>query len=173
MTISLTGFMGSGKSSVGKELASILGCPLLDLDAFIEDKFGESVPDIFSRGGEKLFRELESAALKEVLSSSDEEPLSRTILSLGGGTPTIEDNAALIKEKTVCFYLKAGIDTLVSNLENDSEGRPMLRGTDLRQRIISLMSEREDSYRGCASHVIDIDGKPFKEVAEEIASLLI
>ena len=165
--------MGSGKSSVGKELASILGCPLLDLDAFIEDKFGESIPDIFSRGGEKLFRELESAALKEVLSFCEEDSATTRILSLGGGTPTIEENATLIKEKTVCFYLKAGIDTLVSNLENDSEGRPMLRGTDLRQRITSLMSEREDSYRGCASHVIDIDGKPFKEVAEEIASLLI
>ena len=165
--------MGSGKSSVGKELASILGCPLLDLDAFIEDKFGESIPDIFSRGGEKLFRELESAALKEVLSFCEEDSATTRILSLGGGTPTIEENATLIKEKTVCFYLKAGIDTLVSNLENDSEGRPMLRGMDLRQRIISLMSEREDSYRGCASHVIDIDGKPFKEVAEEIASLLI
>ncbi len=165
--------MGSGKSSVGKELASILGCPLLDLDAFIEDKFGESIPDIFSRGGEKLFRELESAALKEVLSFCEEDSATTRILSLGGGTPTIEENATLIKEKTVCFYLKAGIDTLVSNLENDSEGRPMLRGMDLRQRITSLMSEREDSYRGCASHVIDIDGKPFKEVAEEIASLLI
>ena len=165
--------MGSGKSSVGKELASILGCPLMDLDAFIEDKFGESIPDIFSRGGEKLFRELESAALKEVLSFCEEDSSTTRILSLGGGTPTIEENAALIKEKTVCFYLKAGIDTLVSNLENDSEGRPMLRGMDLRQRITSLMSEREDSYRGCASHVIDIDGKPFKEVAEEIASLLI
>ena len=165
--------MGSGKSSVGKELASILGCPLMDLDAFIEDKFGESIPDIFSRGGEKLFRELESAALKEVLSFCEEDSATTRILSLGGGTPTIEENATLIKEKTVCFYLKAGIDTLVSNLENDSEGRPMLRGTDLRQRITSLMSEREDSYRGCASHVIDIDGKPFKEVAEEIASLLI
>ena len=165
--------MGSGKSSVGKELASILGCPLMDLDAFIEDKFGESIPDIFSRGGEKLFRELESAALKEVLSFCEEDSATTRILSLGGGTPTIEENATLIKEKTVCFYLKAGIDTLVSNLENDSEGRPMLRGMDLRQRIISLMSEREDSYRGCASHVIDIDGKPFKEVAEEIASLLI
>lgn len=165
--------MGSGKSSVGKELASILGCPLMDLDAFIEDKFGESIPDIFSRGGEKLFRELESAALKEVLSFCEEDSATTRILSLGGGTPTIEENATLIKEKTVCFYLKAGIDTLVSNLENDSEGRPMLRGMDLRQRITSLMSEREDSYRGCASHVIDIDGKPFKEVAEEIASLLI
>ena len=165
--------MGSGKSSVGKELASILGCPLMDLDAFIEDKFGESIPDIFSRGGEKLFRELESAALKEVLSFCEEDSATTRILSLGGGTPTIEENATLIKEKTVCFYLKAGIDTLVSNLENDSEGRPMLRGTDLRQRITSLMSEREDSYRGCASHVIDIDGKPFKEVAEEIASLRI
>ena len=165
--------MGSGKSSVGKELASILGCPLLDLDAFIEDKFGESIPDIFSRGGEKLFRELESDALKEVLSFCEEDSATTRILSLGGGTPTIEENATLIKEKTVCFYLKAGIDTLVSNLENDSEGRPMLRGMDLRQRITSLMSEREDSYRGCASHVIDIDGKPFKEVAEEIASLLI
>lgn len=170
MTISLTGFMGSGKSSVGKELASILGCPLIDLDSHIEDKVGESIPEIFSRGGESLFREIESASLREVLSL--EEADSVRILSLGGGTLEKEENALLVKEKTTCIYLKASVDTLVSNLENDFEGRPMLNGTDLRGRIVDLMSRREDSYQGCASFVVEIDGKSFMEVAQEIISLL-
>ena len=162
--------MGSGKSSVGKELSSILGYPLIDLDSFIEDKVGESIPDIFARGGEGLFREIESASLKEVLSTEEKD--SVTILSLGGGTLENEENAFLIKENTTCFYLKASVDTLVSNLENDFEGRPMLNGTDLRGRIVYLMKRREDSYQRCASHVIEIDGKSFKEVAQEISSLL-
>ena len=73
MTITLTGFMGSGKSSVGKELSSILGYPLIDLDSYIEDKAGESVPEIFARGGESLFREIESASLREVLSKEEKD----------------------------------------------------------------------------------------------------
>jgi len=170
MTITLTGFMGSGKSSVGKELSSILGYPLIDLDSYIEDKEGESIPEIFARGGESLFREIESASLREVLSKEEKD--SGRILSLGGGTPEKTENALLIKEKTTCIYLKASVDTLVSNLENDFEGRPMLKGTDLRGRVEELMARREESYLECASYVIEIDGKPFKAVAEEISSLL-
>ena len=170
MIISLTGFMGSGKSSVGKELSSLLDCPLIDLDSYIEDNVGESIPEVFARGGESLFREMESVSLKEVLSSEEKD--SVRILSLGGGTLEKEENALLVKEKTTCIYLKASVETLVSNLKNDFEGRPMLNGTDLRGRIVDLMTRREDSYQGCASHVIDIDGKSFKEVAEEITSLL-
>ena len=83
-----------------------------------------------------------------------------------------EENALLVKEKTTCIYLKASVDTLVSNLENDFEGRPMLNGTDLRGRIVNLMARREDSYQGCASFVVEIDGKSFMEVAQEITSLL-
>ena len=67
MTVALTGFMGCGKSSVGRELSMLLGIPLVDLDKYIVDKAGKSIPDIFAESGEQGFRDIETEALKEVL----------------------------------------------------------------------------------------------------------
>jgi len=166
--------MGSGKSRVGKEVSSLLGCPYVDLDAYIEDSWDETIPEIFARGGEELFRKIESSALREVIPYPDSNPVCGppTVLSLGGGTLVKEENAALVKSSTFCIYLRAGVDTLVTNLEKDSEGRPMLKGEDLRERITTLMKERESTYSGCASKIIDIDGRDFDGIAREIAAFI-
>ena len=122
--ISLIGFMGCGKSSVGKELAALLPeCRLIDLDTYIERKQGMSIPEIFNEYGEAAFRRMELEALKEIFSDNCRP---QAILSLGGGTVTSEECRQLIRRNTDCFYLRATIDTLLGNLEGHSAGRPML-----------------------------------------------
>ncbi len=122
--ISLIGFMGCGKSSVGKILAALLPeCRLIDLDAYIEEKRGMNIPEIFNELGEAAFRRMEREALEEIFSDTARP---RAILSLGGGTVTSESCRQLIRQHTDCFYLRATTDTLLAALEGHAEGRPML-----------------------------------------------
>ncbi len=122
--IALIGFMGCGKSSVGKILATLLHeCHLIDLDTYIEEKQGKNIPEIFNEYGEAAFRRMEREALEEIFS---DQSRPRAILSLGGGTVTSEPCRQLIRRHTDCFYLRATTDTLLGNLEGHSEGRPML-----------------------------------------------
>ena len=173
MIISLTGFMGCGKSSVGKALASLLSCPFVDLDTYIERREGRKIPEIFKSDGEAGFRRIEQAALAEVTAGQE----TMSVLSLGGGTLTTPECAEKVKKVTLCFYLRASVGKLVHNLENDFEGRPMLGQSlhnpdKLRMRIETLMKEREGVYEDTARYVIDIDGKEFNEIASEIADVL-
>lgn len=179
--ISLIGFMGCGKSSVGKILASLLpDCHLIDLDSYIEEKQGKIIPEIFNEYGEAAFRRMEREALEEIFSDKSRP---RAILSLGGGTVTSGQCRQLIRRHTDCFYLRATTDTLLSNLEGHSEGRPMLNPTQpveapstevssereaLRRRIESLMQTRSPQYIATAHHIIDIDGLSFAQIAEII-----
>lgn len=182
MIISLTGFMGCGKSSVGRELATLLSCSFIDLDSKIEEAQGRSIPEIFSTEGEAGFRQIERDTLKEVICSGSglaktgkPEGKSLAVLSLGGGTLTTPECADLVKTRTLCIYLRASIGTLVRNLENDYEGRPMLNSSsagELRARIEELMGKRAAIYESTASRIIEIDGKNFKDIAAEISGIL-
>lgn len=180
MVLALTGFMGCGKSSVGRKLRTLLSCDYVDLDSYIEEAQGRSIPDIFSFEGEAAFRSLELSALRSLLSSrlSDAPHFSGSpndkplIISLGGGTLTTPSCAALVKENTRCIYLRASIDTLLSNLKEDYASRPMLDGaTDeaaLRRRISSLMDARAAIYESTAALIVDID--PFLASAATLDS---
>ncbi|MGM9748661.1 MAG: shikimate kinase [Candidatus Cryptobacteroides sp.] len=198
MVLALTGFMGCGKSSVGRRLRTLLSCDYVDLDSYIEDAQGRSIPEIFASEGEVAFRSLELSSLRSLLSfrpssgqfssarpdaphfsCSPDGPLpSRTlndkplIISLGGGTLTTPSCASLVKENTFCIYLRASIDTLLSNLKEDYASRPMLDGaTDeaaLRRRIASLMDARAAIYESTAALIVDID--PFLASAATLDS---
>lgn len=170
MIISLTGFMGCGKSSIGKILSEKLGFRFIDLDIWTEEHEGRSVRRIFAENGEAGFRRIETAALGEVIEEEGD-----IVLALGGGTLTSAAAAAMVHERTKCIYLKAGIDTLVFNLTNWPGDRPMLDGNPdsetLRQRIETLMSQRESTYERTAHIILDIDGKDYGTVSDEIIAL--
>lgn len=175
MNIALTGFMGCGKTSVGKALAELLPeYSLIDLDEYIESMTGRRIPDIFKEDGEQAFRTLEAQALGKILIRQ-----ASHIISLGGGTITTEPCRKLIHEHSVCFYLKASSDTLVANLLNDSNVRPLLSPDgshlaepQLRARIEQLMSERTHLYESAADHIISTDGLTYEQAAAHIISLL-
>ena len=169
MTISLIGFMGCGKSCIGKELGKQLGCKVIDLDRWMEEKEGRSIREIFSSDGERRFRELEASALTEVLDTHGGEDF---VLSPGGGLVTTPSAAEELHARTFCIYLQAGIDTLVYNLWHWPGDRPMLGQVKtpeaLRARISELLSAREQIYRHTAHAALDIDGMEYPAAAAEI-----
>ena len=170
--ISLIGFMGSGKTSVGKELAKLLpDMELIDLDSYIEAMSGRTIPEIFETEGEAAFREMEKTALEDIFLTG-ELTGSSYILSLGGGTVTSEACRRMIRRNSTCFYLKASIDTLVSNLETWPGDRPMLKGSNsLRSRVEELMTARGPIYEKTAHHIIKVDGNDYLAAAVDIVSL--
>ena len=164
--------MGCGKSSVGRELSALLSCSYIDLDAFIEEDAGRSIPEIFANDGEPAFRRMEAEGLKKVIYMGLEEE-RRFILSLGGGTVMTPECEQIVHEQTLCIYLRASVDTLVNHLEGESEGRPMISAaSSLRERISELMSLRSSTYEKAAHIIIDTDGKSIDEICKELISLI-
>ena len=160
MMITLTGFMGSGKTTVGKVLADFLGCPFLDLDDLVVKKAGKSIPDIFAQDGEPAFRELEAKLLRQTVGKYAE---STAVLALGGGAILAPASAALLRDKTVCIYLRATLDTLLARLAGETAGRPLADGA-----LATRLAEREPLYEETAHVTIDTDGLSPDEVADEI-----
>ena len=176
MTVSLTGFMGCGKSSIGKLFCRISNWDFIDLDEMIEKRRGQSVKEIFAEGGEKLFREVELETLQSVLEDRD-NGTGRTVLSLGGGTLTTPEAASLIGRKTVCIYQRATTETLVDNLYKYPGERPMLGDSQsdrdsLRAKIEEMMSRRAAIYEAAADWIIDIDGKSYPAIAGEMDTVI-
>ena len=160
MMITLTGFMGSGKTTVGKVLADFLGCPFMDLDDLVVKKAGKSIPDIFSQDGEPAFRALEAQVLRKTVDKYTE---STVVLALGGGAILAPASAALLHEKTVCIYLRATLDTLLQRLAGETAGRPLADDS-----LAGRLAEREPVYEKTAHVIIDTDGLTPDEVADEI-----
>ena len=122
MLITLTGYMGCGKSTVGSLVADALGCPFLDLDALIEKKAGKTIPQIFAADGEAAFRQLEKKLLEETVKK---HAGGTAVLALGGGTVTVPGAPALLHEKTLCIWLRATLETLLSRLDGGTGNRPL------------------------------------------------
>ena len=161
MILSLCGFMGCGKSTVGRNLAAFVYSDYIDLDEYIEKRVGISVREFFALNGEAAFREEEKRALEEILkiySCCSGVPEcadchlehSNLVLSLGGGAPTYAPTAKLIKEKTFCVYLTANKETLYRRLSKNNAKRPVLQGkqgNELMAFIEELIAKRENSYK--------------------------
>ena len=179
MIISLTGFMGCGKSSVGRKLSELLCCRFMDLDDCIVEEAGCSIPEIFAKQGEPAFRKLEQEVLKNIVSVNSEDNI---VLALGGGAVMTSGSEDIVHEGTICIYLKASVDTLIEHLTGETAGRPMLNQqtvmssesetSPLRARILELMSLRAATYERTAHHTIDTDGKTVEEIAATIVQAI-
>ncbi len=167
MIISLTGFMGSGKSSVGERLAARLDCEWVDLDAYIEKKIGLSIPEIFKLQGETGFRAIEAEAIRDVLVM---HILTHTdmVLSLGGGSLQIGALRDYILGSSLCFYLQAPLDTLLDRIGADKSSRPVLAGC---QNPEELLAEREANYK-LAHRTVPTDGLTVEQVADKIYDII-
>ncbi len=172
MILALAGFMGCGKSSIGRELSRLLGCDFADLDDVIVQNTGSDIPEIFAVCGESGFRAMELGALETIL-TSDGRP-ANMVLSLGGGTLMTQECADLVRSLSTCIYLRASVDTLEGNLLLvGTENRPMLSGKKpLRERIEELMQMRSAIYESTAHYIIDTDGKDDRAIATEIIKTL-
>ena len=158
----LVGFMGSGKSSVGRELARRFRAPFVDVDERIESAAGCRIRDLFDREGEPAFRVREKAALREVLS------VKGCVVATGGGAFADEENRLLLRTYAPVVYLQAAVETLLERLAGDL-GRPLLRGGDREEAVRELLSRREPGYR-TADVTVRTDGRTVKDVAGQVAN---
>jgi len=140
-TIYLTGFMGAGKSVVGRELARLLRRPFVDLDLSIESEAGSSVASLFARRGEAAFRKLERKALLRAAKRPG------VVVALGGGTLLDPRHRALVK-KGLLVKLSCSRAELVRRLRSARAARPLLAGGPLGARVGKLLVERRDAYAG-------------------------
>ena len=157
--IVLIGFMGTGKSSVGRALAQRTGLPRYDTDQMIAARFGLSVADIFARYGEVTFREAESEALTQL-------PAFRSVIVTGGGAVLREGHVEMIRRLGKVVQLTAEIDTLFERLSR--RPRPLLQTENPRATIEDLLRLREPLYRSAADIVIDTTGLRHEEVAVRV-----
>ncbi|MBI4645309.1 MAG: AAA family ATPase [Bacteroidia bacterium] len=143
MRIFLIGFMGSGKSTVGRKLAHGLYLDLIDLDKFIEKKYKKTIPEIFGLYGEPWFREKERNELVELLRRDN------YIMSTGGGTPCFYNNMQLINNNGISIYLRATPLELADRLRKSKYDRPLIKdikNENLLQYIETKLIEREPFY---------------------------
>lgn len=154
----LVGFMGTGKTTVGKIIAQHLCRPMVDTDQYLEEKRGKSIADIFSTEGEPSFRQQEHDTLTELIQTP--EPL---VITTGGGIVLRSDNVELMMRYGWVAALTAARDVLIQRLQQDSS-RPLLMG-DLEKRIDDLLVERSKAY-DFAHFKVDTSNKTPAEVAQ-------
>ena len=161
--IVLIGFMGCGKSTVGRQLHQRLGYPLVDMDQVIEQRAGKSITEIFASDGEAAFRDLETALLKEL----NDPAAPRRIISTGGGIVVRAENRALIKHLGYVVWLHAPAAVILARTHNN-RARPLLDTADPAARIHELMAEREPFYQESAHLKLDTSGLCSTELATGI-----
>ncbi len=158
--IVLTGFMGTGKTEVGRRIARILGYILIDVDEEIEKEQEMKIADIFREYGEPAFRDMESSVIRRL---SDREG---AVISTGGGAVLRQENMDRLREKGMIFCLAASAGTIYNRTKRSND-RPLLRVEDPLAKIGELLASRQSCYEK-ADRMIDTEGKSPAEVAEEI-----
>jgi shikimate kinase len=156
--IYLVGFMGSGKSTVGKILAEKLNMNFIDIDKLIEEKEGRKIKDIFEQKGESYFRELERKQIEAIVNQKG------LVVSTGGGLGANLDNMNLMKKNGDVVWLDVSLNTVLDRLKNDQD-RPLLKQPT--EKIKQLFEERKNVYR-LANIRINADKKTPSQIVEEI-----
>lgn len=167
MKIYLIGFMSSGKTTVGRELANALGYRFIDLDEYIESKHHRTIKQIFESKGEEHFRLIENEALKEVTSFTGD-----FVISSGGGTSCFYNNIDFMNRNGVTVYLRLEVATLLSRLVESKIDRPLLWGKtreELNNYIIRVLDERKKFYEK-AQIIVDADNVNPYDLAKMIMS---
>jgi shikimate kinase len=157
--LALSGFMGSGKSAVGRRVARLLGWRFLDLDQEIERRLGTTIQRLFRTAGEPGFREAESEVLASVLRETADATL---VLALGGGTVTIPGAAEAVRRSGVIVFLDLDPGSAWERVRGS--GRPLATSRDA---FVALAVERGPVYRSTADAVVTVAGRSEQELAEE------
>jgi len=161
--IVLIGFMGCGKSTVGRELHQRLGYRLMDLDQLIEDSMGKKITEIFREEGESAFRDFETLQLTEISKQTE----TRHIISTGGGIVIRPENRSLLRKMGYVVWLRAP-EKVIFERTSRNRDRPLLNEPNARARISELMAEREPWYRETAHLIVDTAGLESHEIAAGI-----
>lgn len=164
MRIFLLGFMGAGKTTIGKKLAKEYYFRFIDLDDYIERKQQKSIPDIFSQEGQDTFRLYERQALEDMTKEED------IVVATGGGAPCFFDNIELINENAISIYIRMSPGQIVNRLQNAKMQRPLVKdksGKELYDFVSDTLAKREKFYSK-ANAIIDNDHISVKEAVKRI-----
>lgn len=164
--IVLMGFMGAGKTTIGKELAKSLGCQFLDTDEMIEKEQNRKISELFETDGEQAFRDMETELLKRLSKSRE-----LFVLSIGGGMPVREENRELLRQIGTVIYLKTSKEEIIRRVSGD-KNRPLLQGGSLEEKVTSLMNAREQIYIETAHQEFLTDGKSPLQIVLELKNVL-
>ncbi len=169
MKIFLVGYMGCGKTTLGRPLARRLGMRFVDMDGYLVDRCGRTIPEIFESEGETGFREREREVLDELMEMEGD-----AVISTGGGAPCFFDNMARMNACGTTVYLRVSPEGLAARLRDGRDKRPLLRGKDdvqLLAHIRETLREREVFY-GQARMAVDCDGFGDAEIVSRLAERL-
>ncbi|MDH4133422.1 MAG: shikimate kinase AroK [Gammaproteobacteria bacterium] len=161
----LIGPMGSGKTTIGRQLAAILHKRFVDADHEIERRTGVSIPTIFDIEGEEGFRNREAAVIEDLSRDQD------LVLATGGGAVLREENRTALKSRGTVIYLQADVDTLVERTRRD-RNRPLLQTADPRGKIEQLLRERESAYLELADIIVETGQRAPASVARDVIAHL-
>lgn len=161
--IILVGFMGSGKSTVGRELGKLLGYPLIDTDQQISQAESATIPEIFQKKGETYFRDCET----RLLSTLDEQSVHHHIIATGGGLPMKPQNHQTLRKLGYIVWLQADTDTILERTSRNTN-RPLLQTENPREVIEKLLSQRTPIYQEIAHLTVPTSGLDIKETAHGI-----
>ncbi len=161
--IVIVGFMGTGKTVVGKEVARRLGMQFINIDEMISRKAGMSINDIFTKKGESFFRQLERDVIMEAAAGDD------SVIDTGGGAVIDELNVKDLKAAGILFCLNAAAEEIFKRVRRETH-RPLLNISDPLEQINYLMKKREPYYKR-ADYQIDTNSRTIKEIAEEIIDI--
>lgn len=141
-SIVLTGFMASGKSTVGRVLAQKLNRPFVDTDLLIETEQGRQIKDIFAQFGESYFRKLETEAVRQVCRKDGQ------VIATGGGIVLNPENIELFRQNGVIVFLYAGIEKILQNISGGTSSRPVANGKSA-EELAGILEQRLPFYRNC------------------------
>ncbi|QSS98939.1 shikimate kinase [Pontibacillus sp. ALD_SL1] len=160
--IYLIGFMGSGKSSVGKQLAERLQKSFIDLDQSIEERNGKSIPDIFAEGGEASFRKYEAEALSAAKSKD-------AVIATGGGIIETPTNHAVMESSGKIIYLHTDFDSIIERLQED-QNRPLWNQDHTKRR--ALFEKRLPTYKEWAHVTVNTNDRAVDEIVVQVANVI-
>jgi len=160
--------MGSGKSTAGRKIASLLHWSFSDIDRLVEEREGCSVSELFALRGENYFREAESEVLHSLSTRS------RTVVACGGGTPCSRENIEVMKSTGVVVYLKLTAESLVERLQKSRTVRPLIHGAgsdEMKTRVEDMLGSRTCWYE-MADLIVDGMNDSIEEITSGVAGLI-
>jgi shikimate kinase len=159
MAIFLIGFMGAGKTTVGKRLGEIKKLEVIDMDEYIEEKTGSSIKDVFKERGEAYFRNLESEALKDLMKKE-------AVITTGGGVVEKRENRELLAQERSVYHLFCSFDAIWERLKEDGD-RPLVQ-TNSKEDLSELYKRRLSLYRSVSTGEIDTTRKSIDEIITDL-----
>lgn len=165
MNIVLIGYRGTGKSTVGRMTAELLGFPLIETDSEIETRAEKTIPEIVKEYSWDYFRDLESKVINDVASHD------KAVIDCGGGVVIRTENIAVLRKSGLIFLLRAEVEDIIRRISSTTH-RPSLTGTkSFTEEVMEVLREREPRYQAAADYIIDTSKESPRTAADKIADL--